>query len=224
MQWGGRLPRTPASSIAVATPRPWVEPATQDAGKGWRGTSIRRNVPGAAPASLSRQAGVIILGRALAFFFAFAVPVILVRIVSKESYGIYREALFIFSTAMPILQFGLTQSLFYFFPRRAADRPALVTQTLAFLSVIGISFAVILILARAFVAHYFGQPAMADLMWWVGPFTALMVVSSTIEVLTIVEQNVKLTFWVVMGSEALRSILVVLAGLLTRDVGMMLVA
>lgn len=175
-----------------------------------------------APASLSRQAGVVILGRALAFGFAFAVPVVLVRIVSKEDYGIYRESLFVFSTAVPILQFGLTQSLFYFFPRREGERAALVSQTLGLLAVIGFVFAVALVLARGLVADYFGQPALAAHMLWVGPFTALMVVSSTIEVLTIVEQNVRLTFWVIMGSEGLRSLLVIVAGLWTRDVGVML--
>ena len=178
----------------------------------------------ARPASLSGQAGVIIAGRALAFLFAFGVPVVLVRIIDKESYGIYREALFVFSTAVPILQFGLTQSLFYFYPRRERERAAVVTQTMALLAAIGLLFAVALVLARGFVAGYFGQPAMADHMLWVAPFTALMVVSSTIEVLTIVEQNVKLTFWVIIGSEGLRSLLVVAAGLLTRDVGAMLAA
>lgn len=177
-----------------------------------------------ARASLSGQAGMVIFGRALAFVFAFLVPVVLVRVVSKEDYGVYREALFVFATFSPILQFGLTQSLYYFYPRRAADRPALITQTHLLLFAIGTLFAVGLILARAPVARYFDQPAMADYMYWVGPFTALMVVSSTIEVLTIVEQKVGLTFWVVMASEGLRSVLVVVVGVLTRDVGMMLAA
>jgi O-antigen/teichoic acid export membrane protein len=177
-----------------------------------------------APESLSRQAGVIILGRGLAFFFSFVVPVVLVRTITKESYGIYREAIFIFSTFMPILQFGLTQSLFYFFPRRPAERGILVTQTLLLLSALGLLFAVGLIFARGWVAAYFDQPAMADFAYWIGPYTALMVVSSTIEVLTIVEQNAALTFWVIMGSEGLRALLVVAVAVLTRDVGMMLVA
>jgi O-antigen/teichoic acid export membrane protein len=172
--------------------------------------------------SLSRQAGVVILGRSLAFFFSFVVPVVLVRTITKESYGEYREAIFIFSTFMPILQFGLTQSLFYFFPRRPAERSTLVTQTLLLLAAFGVLFAGGLILAREWVADYFDQPAMADYTYWIGPYTALMVVSSTIEVLTIVEQNVALTFWVIMGSEGLRALLVVAVAVLTRDVGMML--
>jgi len=177
-----------------------------------------------AGASLSGQAGMVILGRALAFVFAFVVPVVLVRVVSQEDYGVYREALFIFSTCMPILQFGLTQSLYYFFPRRPADRPALLTQTHLLLLAISCVFGVALLLARGPVARYFDQPAMADYMFWVAPFIVLMVVSSTIEVLTIVEQKVGLTFWVVMGSEGLRSVLVVAVGVLTHDVGMMLAA
>lgn len=176
-----------------------------------------------APApSLSRQAGVIIVGRALAFVFSFVVPVALVRTISKEDYGIYREAIFIFSTFMPILQFGLTQSLFYFFPRRPAERGILVTQTLAFLAASGLLFAGLLILARRWVALYFGLPVMADYTFWVGPYTALMVVSSAIEVLTIVEQNSALTFWVIMVSEGLRALLVVGVAVLARDVGTML--
>jgi len=172
--------------------------------------------------SLSRQAGVVILARALAFFFSFVVPVVLVRTITKESYGIYREAIFIFSTFMPILQFGLTQSLFYFYPRRPSERGTLVTQTVLLLAALGLLFAGVLIFARGWVAAYFEQPAMADFAYWIGPYTALMVVSSTIEVLTIVEQNVALTFWVIMGSEGLRALLVVAVAVLTRDVGMML--
>lgn len=179
---------------------------------------------GPPPASLSRQAGVVIVGRALALLFAFVVPVVLVRVMSKEDYGIYREAMFVFSTAMPILQFGLIQSLYYFFPRREKERAPVVTQTLVLLAGTGLVFAVGLIVARVWVARYFGQPAMADLMLWVAPFTALMVVSSTIEVLTIVEQNVRLTFWVVIGSEGLRSLLVVVAAVLTHEVGAMMAA
>ena len=174
--------------------------------------------------TLSGQAGVVILGRALAFVFAFGVPVVLVRTFSKEDYGIYREALFLFSTFMPILQFGLTQSLFYFYPRRPAERAALLTQTHLLLLAVGVLFSLAVIVLRHPIARYFDQPAMADYMYWVGPFTALMVVSSTIEVLTIVEHNVRLTFWVIMGSEALRSVLVVAVGALTRDVGAMLAA
>jgi O-antigen/teichoic acid export membrane protein len=196
------------------------QPATVVGGGAEPGATVA--VRPAPPASLSGQAGVVILGRGLAFVFAFLVPVVLVRVVSQEDYGIYREALFVFSTFMPILQFGLTQSLFYFFPRREAERPALMTQTHLFLLASGTAFAILLILLREPVARYFGQPAMAEYMFWIGPFTALMVLSSTIEVLTIVEQKVRLTFWVVMGSEGLRSVLVVLVGALTRDVGMML--
>ncbi len=176
------------------------------------------------PEPLSRQAGVIILGRGLGFIFSFVVPIALVRTISVESYGIYREAIFLFSTFMPILQFGLTQSLFYFFPRRPSERGTLVTQTLLLLSACGLLFAALLAACRHWVAAYFGQPALADLSLWVGPYTAMMVVSSTIEVLTIVERNVALTFWVIIGSEGLRALLVVAVALLTRDVGMMMVA
>jgi O-antigen/teichoic acid export membrane protein len=149
---------------------------------------------------------------------------VLVRSINKDSYGIYRQSLFIYSTFMPILQFGLTQSLYYFFPRDPEGRPGLVTQTHLILAGAGFAFAGVLILARGWVADYFGEPVMADYMFWIGPFVALMVVASTLEVMVIVEQKVRLTFWVIVGSEALRAALVLAAAVLTRDVGRMLAA
>jgi O-antigen/teichoic acid export membrane protein len=196
-----------------------VTAAAADNGSGLAGES-----PPTAAASLTGQAGVVILARALAFVSAFAVPIVLVRAINKESYGIYRQSLFIYSTFMPILQFGLTQSLYYFFPRDPEGRPGLVTQTHLILAGAGFAFAGVLILARGWVADYFGEPVMADYMFWIGPFVALMVVASTLEVMVIVEQKVRLTFWVIVGSEALRAALVLAAAVLTRDVGRMLAA
>jgi O-antigen/teichoic acid export membrane protein len=167
---------------------------------------------------------VVIAARGIAFVLAFAVPIVLVRSISKEDYGIYRQALFIYSTFMPILQFGLTQSLFYFFPRDPGRRPSLITQTLLLLAVIGFAFGGALIVARVWVAGYFGEREMAGYMVWVGPFTAFMVIASTLEILTIIEQRMRLTFWVIVGTEGLRAVLVVGAAVLTRDVGLMLAA
>jgi O-antigen/teichoic acid export membrane protein len=174
--------------------------------------------PPAGGRSLSHQAGFIIVARATAFAIAFAVPVIMVRVISQEAYGHYRQALFIFSFFQVILQLGMTQSLFYFYPREPGRRRALATQTVAFLGTMGLGAALTLGLGRQLVAAYFNDAYMAELAPLVGAYLALMIVSSIVEFLPIIRQQVRLAFCIIVASESLRALLVIGVAVATRDV------
>ncbi|MGD8395348.1 MAG: lipopolysaccharide biosynthesis protein [Candidatus Eiseniibacteriota bacterium] len=174
--------------------------------------------------SLSRQAGIVIVARGVAFFVAFVVPVVLVRVIDQQQYGHYRQAVFLLAVFYPILQFGTTQSLFYFYPREPARRRALVTQTVGFLAATSVVFAVLLVAARGLVGAYFNDAEMTRLAPLIGPYVGLMVLTSVLDVLPVVQQKMRLAFAVILSSETLRAALLVTAAVATRDVRVLVAA
>jgi len=66
--------------------------------------------------SLKKQTSYLFLGKFLSFVIKFLTPVILVRLISKESFGIYRQFDLITSTFIPIFTLGFGSSVLYFYP------------------------------------------------------------------------------------------------------------
>ncbi|MGD8395233.1 MAG: oligosaccharide flippase family protein [Candidatus Eiseniibacteriota bacterium] len=188
-----------------------IRPTTQ-------GSGSQEGAPGRPGRSLSHQAGFVIAARGTAFAIAFAVPIVMVRVISQEAYGYYRQALFVFSFFQVILQLGMTQSLYYFYPREPGRRRALLTQTVLFLGAMGLGAALILSIGRRLVAAYFNDAYMAELAPLVGTYLALMIVSSIVEILPIIRQQVRLAFCIIVATESLRAVLVIGVAVATRDV------
>ena len=63
--------------------------------------------------SLSTQAAYVFFGRISSSILSFVVPIILVRIFTREEYGLYQQALLIGITLVEVLKWGLINSLFY---------------------------------------------------------------------------------------------------------------
>ncbi len=73
---------------------------------------------------------VIMLSQGLTQATAIALNVILVRLISQELFGTYRQVLLVYGFAVALLNLQLDSSLFYFIPKlQIAMRRALVTQT-----------------------------------------------------------------------------------------------
>src|SRR5687767_8479879 len=84
--------------------------------------------------SLLKQAGPLLLGRGGGAVLAFALPLLLTRLLTVADYGTYKAAFLVVTTAYFVLQAGLAQSLYYFVPRPGPARPAYLTQ--AFLALL----------------------------------------------------------------------------------------
>jgi O-antigen/teichoic acid export membrane protein len=83
------------------------------------------------------NASPLFLGRMASAALTFALPLVLVRVVSPTQFGLYKQFFLIGQTVLLAGQLGLTQSLFYFLARGGPARGAYVTQALAGLSVVG---------------------------------------------------------------------------------------
>ena len=93
--------------------------------------------------SLKTQSLYLFSGKILSFIFRFIAPIILVRLLSKEEYGIYMQFNLITLTLIPLLGFGVSSSLYYFYPtgKNEIERACYVSQSYIVLIIVGLLFA-----------------------------------------------------------------------------------
>jgi O-antigen/teichoic acid export membrane protein len=96
---------------------------------------------------------------------AFVVGVLLVRMVSKETLGTYRQVFMVQGLLAGMLSLQLGNSLYYFLPRCSPDQQrGILAQTLAgSMGLAGLIGAAMFVLAGT-IAHAFANPALAGLL------------------------------------------------------------
>ena len=109
--------------------------------------------------SLTSQAVWLMLAKTISFAFAIALPLLLVRRLSQQDLGLYKQAFFVVTTAMNLLPLGFAMSAFYFLPRERARQPAVIANILAFLAGAGgLRRAILLLIWPGFIVWLFGTP------------------------------------------------------------------
>lgn len=153
------------------------------------------------------------------------VPVLLVRQLDVESFGLYRFCWLIAGTALAVLPFYVPQSLYYFLPRArdATERAALLANTLGYIMVVGVAA------AAAVVALGEWGPERATELWrvagWLGPvFIALWVCGSWLETAPTACDDATWQAKFVLASSAMRAALVALASTVSGSLVAVLVA
>src|SRR3954469_20570092 len=91
----------------------------------------------ARPGGILQQAGPLMLGRGGATVLGFALPLILTRLLPQAEFGTYKQVWLVVTTAYFMLQLGLSQSLYYFIPRKDGREQAWLTQTTLSLTLTG---------------------------------------------------------------------------------------
>lgn len=167
---------------------------------------VGRGEGGAMDRSLTRQMGYLFIGRAVAFVFVFALPLVLVRIFSQEEFGLYKQLFLIHATLASILTFGFSASLYYFVPRHeGAERHAYVSQTLLILAGLGGGGAGLLVAFRAQVAQALNNPDLASYIPALAVFIVLSLVASVLETLMVILKQARMAALTNLCSEMLRA-------------------
>src|SRR5947209_5999181 len=91
----------------------------------------------ARPRGILGQAGPLLLGRMGATALAFALPLILTRLLPQAEFGTYKQIWLVVQTGYFMLQLGITSSLYYFVPRRDGRAQQWLTQAFASVTVTG---------------------------------------------------------------------------------------
>ena len=174
--------------------------------------------------SLTEKAGIIVLGRVIAFSITFFIPIFMVRIFSQENFGIYKQAFLIPMTLVPILGFSLGQNIFYFFPREPVRQKALVLNILWCYLIAGVLTSVFFIFYPSTVASIFKEQKMVPLIPWIGAYVALLLLSSFFENVLVANGEVTFSSVIVVISDLVRAVFLLSAALISKSILLVILA
>lgn len=135
--------------------------------------------------SVLKPALVLMSGRTLGFAATFFIPVILARMLDQVQFGTYKQLFLVFSTILPLAQFGMSQSLYYFLPNEPRRSPAYVANSLVVLALAGVAVCAGLAIAAPAISRWLSNPHLASGLWWIGLYLLLMLVSTGFEIVMV---------------------------------------
>ncbi|MBM9538520.1 oligosaccharide flippase family protein, partial [Desulfobulbus alkaliphilus] len=166
--------------------------------------------------SLTKQASLLMAGRILSMPLTFLVPIVLVRVFTVEEFGVYKQLFMIFYVILPIVDLGISQSLFYFMPKYAEYRDRILSQTFLFQIPIILGLTIIFFVFSQEIGSLFSGDGgtLADYIPLLGIFALLWHLSNILENILIVEKKAFQAGAVTFFSESLRAIVSMVIGLL----------
>jgi len=174
--------------------------------------------------SLTSQAVWLMMAKTVSFAFAIALPLLLVRRLSQQDLGLYKQAFFVVATAMNLLPLGFAMSAFYFLPREPARQPAVIANILAFLAGTGGLGAVLLLIWPGFIVWLFGTPELDGLARLLGLVVLLWTIGSFLELITVAVQDVRASTAFIVLAQFSKTTLLMAAAALVGTVQALVVA
>ncbi len=174
--------------------------------------------------SLTSQAVWLMTAKTVSFAFAIALPLLLVRRLSQQELGLYKQVFFVVTTAMNLLPLGFAMSAFYFLPRERERQPAVIANILVFLATAGGLAAVLFLVWPGFVVWLFGTPELGGLSRLLGVVVLLWTIGSFLELITVAVQDVRASTVFIVLAQFSKTALLMGAATLFATVESLLVA
>src|SRR5688572_7607344 len=143
--------------------------------------------------SLTTRTLSLMLGKSLAFVFGFALPLVLVRVLSQTEFGLFKQAFLVVGTASTILPLGFSMSAYYFLPRDNERKGPIVLNIMLFNFLVGSLALIVLILRPGLIGTLFNSPALVPYAPLIGLLILIWVLSSLLEISTLANQEVGLS-------------------------------
>lgn len=154
-------------------------------------------------------------GRFLAMPLTFLVPIVLVRAFTMEEFGIYKQLFLIFYILLPVIDLGISQSLFYFIPKYQEQRDRILSQTFLLQVPIVVGLAVIFFVFSSEIGAIFSSDgkSLGNYIPLLGIFVLLWHLANIFENLLIVEKKAFQAGAVTFFSETARALVSIVIGL-----------
>ena len=152
-------------------------------------------------APLSTQAFWIMVAKTLAFSFTVALPLFLVRRLSQEDFGLYKQVFLLVNTAFSLLPLGLGMSAYYFLPREPQRQPQVVFNIFLFLVIVSATFCSVITLFPSLLLRLFNSQEVAGFAPLIGLVVVTWITSSLLEVIAIARQELRLATLIVILSQ-----------------------
>ena len=164
------------------------------------------------------------VARTLAFAFAFALPLLLVRRLDQTAFGLYKQVFLFVDTAIMILPLGFSMSAFYFLPREPEKSRQVVFNILLFHCLIGILVLVALTLFPGLMVTLLNAPELRGMAPLVGLVILFWLVSYFLDSVAVAHQEFKLATIFIVGSRLTKSVFFIGAAVMFLSVRALILA
>lgn len=163
--------------------------------------------------SLTVRAAWILFAKVIAFGFTFLLPLFLVRKLSQQDFGLYKQVFLIVSTSVTMLPLGFGMSAYYFLPRDRERQPQIVLNILCFYCAVAAAAAILIFTRPDILEVVFNG---SELVGHAGPIAVIIllwVVSSFLDIVAVAHQEARLASLFIVTSQASKAILLLAAGI-----------
>jgi O-antigen/teichoic acid export membrane protein len=162
--------------------------------------------------SLTSRAFLLMFAKALAYVFGFALPLLLVRRLSQQEFGLYKQVFLVVSTALTVLPLGFSLSAYYFLPREPEERRgAVVFNILCFNVLVGALVFLLLLVRPTLLSALFGSQELTTYAPLVGLVIMTWMTSLFLEIVAIAGQEAKMATLFIIAAQLTKTLLLVAA-------------
>ena len=169
---------------------------------------------GAIKRTLTWRASWLTFAKTAGFLFSIALPLLLVRRLDREQYGLFKQVFLVVTTAMVVLPMGVPMSAFYFLPRETTRRRETVLNIVLFHVVVGALACAALALKPSILTAIFHGPQLAPYSVWIGVTILFWITGAFLDVASVANDEVRLAAAFIIGIQVSRALLFVGAILL----------
>jgi O-antigen/teichoic acid export membrane protein len=162
--------------------------------------------------------------KTLAFVLSFGLPLLLVRWLSQMQFGVYKQAFLFVNTSFALLPLGVGMSAFYFLPREPARRHQVVFNIVVFYVAVSGILCVVLFARPALLASLLNSPDLTKYAPLIGVVIVTWVLSSSLEMIAIANQEIRVATIYVIASQLTKSLFLVTAAAVFTTVESLLYA
>lgn len=174
--------------------------------------------------SLSAQAVWLLGAKTFGFAMTVALPLVLVRGMSQEEFGLYKQVFLIVTTAVSILPLGFGMSAFYFLPREPRRQGSIVINILAFHALVGLAVAAFIFARPDLLAWVFNSPELAVHARSIAVVVLVWTLASFLEIIPVALQDVRASTGFIVASQFSKTLLLLIAALAVGTVDAIITA
>src|SRR5262245_35435126 len=165
-----------------------------------------------------RPALSIVVGRSVGFIAAFAIPIVLSRILAQAEFGTYKQLFLIYATLFGVAQLGMAESLYYFIPRDAGRAGQHIANAVLTLAAAGIASLTILMLFSGVITGWLANPHVSAGLLPLGVFLILTLMTAPFEIVLVSKGRHSGAALTYAASDLVRMICVVVPALVVGTV------
>ena len=172
---------------------------------------------------LTQATLVLLTGRIAGAAVVFAIPLVLVRLLDVHEFGTYRTLFLIYGSFFVMAQMGMSESLYYFVPRKPESAGAFVSNALVTLVGLGSAAIAVGVWLAPTVAGWTGN----EMVGWTLPllawFLGLMLLSAALEMVMVARKRYTLAATTYATSDVVRAAALILPVVWWRSIEALLV-